>query len=376
MEIHDCDCVVIGAGAVGLACAAELARAGREVLVLEKNKMIGGETSSRNSEVIHAGIYYPPQSLKARTCIAGRRMLLDYLKARHIENRMCGKLIVANDGREVDGLKKLEANANASGLTNLTWLEGNDIGKAEPALTAKAALFSPGTGIFDSHHYMTSLRGDFEDHGGVIAFETTVCGGAVEDNKVMVFVAGAETTRLCCATVINAAGLYAPAIARSIAGVDAGSIPRQYLAKGSYFSSSARAPFSHLIYPAPADGGLGVHLTLDLAGRMRFGPDVEWLDDDNPSTIDWTVDPARANGFYAAIRKYWPGLPDGALTPDYAGARPKLSPRGAPPADFRIDGEAEHGVRGLINLFGIESPGLTASLALAKIVLRETLVTL
>ncbi len=369
LEIHDCDCAVIGAGAVGLACAARLARAGREVLVLEKNKVIGGETSSRNSEVIHAGIYYPPQSIKAQACIAGRRMLIQYLEERHIDYRLCGKLIVATTDDEIGELKKIDTNAQLSGVRNLGWVEAASLSVLEPALRAKAALLSPGTGIFDSHHFMASLNGDLEDCGGMIAFATSVCGGSFEKDKITLLTEGEVNTRLRCATVVNAAGLYAPSIAKCIEGVKTNAIPKQYLAKGSYFTSSGQTPFKRLIYPAPADGGLGVHVTLDLTGRMRFGPDIEWLDADDPAAADFGVDEGRADAFYSAIRRYWPNLPDDVLMPGYAGMRPKLTPKGTAAADFQIQDYSENGIPGLINLFGIESPGLTASLALAEIVL-------
>src|SRR6516165_4219512 len=327
------ECVVIGAGVVGLAIARQLAMTGREVIVLEAAEGIGTVTSSRNSEVIHAGIYYKAESLMARFCVAGKRALYRYCAEHGVPHRNCGKLIVATSRKETERLQSIRAHAAANGVEDLELLTGKAARALEPALACDAALLSPSTGIVDSHAFMLALRGD----------------------------AGDETPMtLECALMINSAGLSAPQVARSIAGMPEDLIPQAYLAKGNYFSCSARAPFSHLIYPVPEPGGLGVHLTLDMAGQARFGPDVEWVD-----RVDYAVDPARAERFYPAIRRYWPSLPDGALMPSYSGMRPKIVPPAVAVQDFLIQGPGIHGVNGLINLFGIESPGLTSSLAIA-----------
>lgn len=353
--------MVIGAGVVGLAIARRMARAGREVIVLEAEGEIGAHTSSRNSEVIHAGIYYPKDSLKARFCVAGRDTLYRYCAERGIAHRRCGKLIVASSDAEEPELARIAAAAAANGVDDLKRLDAAEIAAMEPALNATAALLSPSTGIIDSHGLMLAYQGEAEEHGAMIAFHTPVLSGRVGEGEIFLNVGGAAPMELDCRTVINSAGLGAPGIAARLEGFPDEHAPRQWLAKGNYFTLTPMPPFSRLIYPVPEPGGLGVHLTLDLAGRARFGPDVEWIDE-----IDYAVDPARGERFYAAIRKYWPDLPDDSLAPGYAGIRPKLGPKGTPPADFVIEGPAEHGVPGLVNLFGIESPGLTASMAIAE----------
>ncbi|MDB5501799.1 MAG: FAD-dependent oxidoreductase [Tardiphaga sp.] len=357
------ECIVIGAGVVGLAIARKLAQAGREVIVLEAADAIGTVTSSRNSEVIHAGIYYPAGSLMARLCVAGKHALYDYCRDRGIAHRNSGKLIVATRPEEVARLAAIKAHAQANGVDDLRALSGDEARALEPELACEAALLSPSTGIVDSHGYMLSLRGEAEAGGAAFAFLAPWLGGRVTANGFEVEVGGDAPMQLACDLLINSAGLSAPAIARHLDGMPLDLIPPAYLAKGCYFSCSARAPFSHLIYPVPEPGGLGVHLTLDLAGQARFGPDVEWVDH-----IDYTVDPARGEKFYPAIRRYWPALPDGALMPSYSGMRPKIVPPAVAVQDFMIQGPATHGVRGLINLFGIESPGLTSSLAIADYV--------
>lgn len=366
-DLYQTDCVVIGAGAVGLACAAELARRGREVLVLDAARGIGTGASSRNSEVIHAGMYYATGTLKHRLCVAGRAKLYAYLGARGVAHRKCGKLIVATEPAEAAKIAALYERARLNGVEGCALLDANQVRAIEPQVRALAALVSPETGILDSHGYMLALLGDLESHGGALALDTPVRGGEIRrGGGFELDVGGAAPARIRCRALVNAAGLHAQDFARALAGMPAHAIPPLVLAKGAYFACSARAPFTRLIYPAPVDGGLGVHLTLDLAGRARFGPDVEWLDATDPAEVDYRVDPARAESFYAAIRRYWPGLPDGALMPDYAGCRAKLSRPGEPAADFRIDGAETHDIEGLVNLFGIESPGLTASPAIAE----------
>jgi L-2-hydroxyglutarate oxidase LhgO len=357
------DCVVIGAGVIGLAIARRFARAGREVIVLEAAEGIGTATSSRNSEVIHAGIYYPAKSLMARMCVSGRHALYRYCAEHGIPHRNCGKLIVATAPQETARLEAIRSHAQANGVLDLQILSGEAAQKLEPALSCDAALLSPSTGIIDSHAFMLALRGDAEDAGAAIAFHTPFLHGRLFAGGVELEAGGDVPTRLQCRLLINAAGLGAPAVARGIEGMPVDLIPPAYFAKGNYFSCSARAPFSRLIYPVPEPGGLGVHLTLDMAGQARFGPDVEWVD-----KIDYAVDPARSERFYPAIRRYWPTLPDGALMPSYSGIRPKIVPPAVAVQDFVIQGPRDHGIDGLINLFGIESPGLTSSLALADYV--------
>jgi L-2-hydroxyglutarate oxidase LhgO len=354
------DCVVIGAGVIGLAVARRLARAGREVIVLEAAEGIGTVTSSRNSEVIHAGIYYPAGSLMARMCVSGKHALYDYCRDHGIPHRNCGKLIVATTPNETLKLQSIEAHAEANGVHDLRTLSGEEARALEPALNCDAALLSPSTGIVDSHAFMLALRGDAEDAGASCAFHAPLLRGRATSGGFELDVGGEAPITLACELLVNAAGLAATAVARGIDGLPIELIPPAYLAKGNYFSCSARAPFSHLIYPVPEPGGLGVHLTLDMAGQARFGPDVEWVDE-----IDYAVDPARAERFYPAIRRYWPTLPDGALMPSYSGIRPKIVPPAVAMQDFLIQGPKDHGVSGLINLFGIESPGLTSSLAIA-----------
>lgn len=360
------DCVVAGAGVVGLAVARALALSGREVLVLESTGLIGSETSARNSEVIHSGLYYPAGSLKARLCVAGRDALYAYCAERAIAHRRCGKLIVAARAAETEKLGFIDAHACAAGVTDLEHLTGAQTRALEPALTVVEALLSPSTGIVDSHGLMLALRGDLEDAGGMIAFNAPIRSGSVETEGFSLEVGGAEPMALSCRLFVNAAGHGAVPLAHAIAGIPEAAIPPAYFCKGSYFTLSGKAPFSRLIYPVPEQAGLGVHLTLDLAGQARFGPDTQWIE-----TPDYEVDPARGDKFYAAIRRYWPALPDGALNPAYAGIRPKIVPAGAPAADFRVDGPAEHGVPGLALLFGIESPGLTSSLAIADMVAEK-----
>jgi L-2-hydroxyglutarate oxidase LhgO len=357
------DCVVAGAGVVGLAIARALALAGREVIVIEAAEGIGTETSSRNSEVIHAGIYYPKDSLMARTCVAGRHMLYGYCAEHGIPHRNCGKLIVAADDAESARLTEIKGRAEANGVEGMRLLTAAEASALEPNLQCSAALLSPATGIVDSHSYMLALQGDAESKGAMFAFHSPVTAGRTMEGGVELEVGGAEPMKLRCRLFVNAAGLHAPALARKISGMPPDRIPTAYYAKGNYFTLAGRSPFSRLIYPVPVPGGLGVHITVDLGGQAKFGPDVEWIDG-----IDYTVDPHRADKFYAAVRRYWPGLKDGALQPGYAGIRPKIVPPGAPAQDFTIQGPEAHGVPGIINLFGIESPGLTASLALADLV--------
>jgi L-2-hydroxyglutarate oxidase LhgO len=361
------ECVVIGAGVIGLAVARRLAQAGREVILLEAAEGIGTGTSSRNSEVIHAGIYYAAGSLMARMCVSGRRALYEYCRDHGIPHRNCGKLIVATTREETSRLQSIRARAEANGVHDLQALSGAAARALEPALNCDAALLSPSTGIIDSHAFMLSLRGDAEDAGAACAFHTPLLRAKATAAGIEIDVGGSAPMSLECRLLINAAGLNASAVARSIDGMPLELIPPTYLAKGNYFSCAAPAPFSHLIYPVPEPGGLGVHLTLDMAGQARFGPDVEWVE-----TIDYAVDPARAERFYPAIRRYWPALPDGALMPSYSGIRPKIVPPAVAVQDFFIQGPRDHGVDGLINLFGIESPGLTSSLAIANHVSEMT----
>lgn len=362
---YQLDCVVIGAGVVGLAIARELALAGREVMVLEAEPLIGSITSSRNSEVIHAGLYYPTGSLKAELCVSGKHSLYDYCRDRHIAHRACGKLVVASSPDEVGYLEKLLQQASSNGVDDCRLLDRRELAGLEPHIRGHAALLSPSTGIIDSHGLMAAFEADIANHGGMIVLNAPVIKGealAGGEADIRLFVGGREPAVIDARLVVNAAGLGAWAVSQSIAGLDAGAIPERHYAKGCYFSLSGRAPATHLIYPVPEKGGLGVHLTLDLAGQGRFGPDVEWVE-----TIDYDVDPRRADRFYAAIRRYWPDLPDGALQPAYAGMRPKLAgPDAGGGGDFMISGPAETGHPAFVALYGIESPGLTASMAIAR----------
>jgi L-2-hydroxyglutarate oxidase LhgO len=352
--------LVIGAGIVGLAVARATARAGHDVIVAEKADAIGTGISSRNSEVIHAGMYYPTGTLRAQLCPRGNRMLYEFCESHGVPHRRCGKLIVATNDAERTRIEAIEAQGRINGVAGLELIGGNAARDLEPELSCVAALVSPDTGIIDGHAYMLALQGDIEAHGGAIAFETPVERLTPLLHGWRVMFGGREPGQLEVDAVVNCAGLSAQAVARAIEGYPATRIPKQVLAKGNYFAYAGRPAFTRLIYPTPVDGGLGVHVTLDLAGRMRFGPDVEWIDRES-----YEVDPARAASFYARIRTYWPGLPEGSLMPDYAGIRPKLTGPGEPAADFMIDGPAAHGMAGLVSLFGIESPGLTSSLALA-----------
>ena len=356
------DCVVVGAGVVGLAVARELALRGREVVVLEAAGAIGTGTSSRNSEVIHAGIYYPQGSLKAQLCVLGKHLLYAYCEERAIGHRRCGKLIVATAPDQHAQLSGIQAAALANGVADLELLTRERALALEPSLECVSALFSPSTGIVDSHALMLSLLGDMENAGGVLASNSALAAAACTNDGIRLN--ALDGTELLASTVVNAAGLDAPALARNFAGLAAHHVPTPYFAKGNYFTLAGRSPFTRLIYPVPEGAGLGVHLTIDLGGQAKFGPDVQWVE----SQTDLVVDPARGDAFYAEVRKYWPGLPDGALVAGYAGMRPKIQPPQLGAADFMIQGPAAHGVAGLVNLFGIESPGLTSSLALARYV--------
>lgn len=359
------DVVVVGAGVVGIAVARALALRGLQGVIIERESWMGTHTSSRNSEVIHAGLYYPPGSLKARFCVEGRERLYRYCADRGVAHRQCGKLIVATEVAQRAALERIAQRADGAGAGTLHWLRGSEARALEPALRAEWALLSPRTGVVDSHGLMLALSAEAQDHGMLLAVESEfvraspLAGGGF---RVLVRSPG-ESIELRTRVLVNAAGLWASVVAAGIEGLDREAIPQTRFAKGHYFSLSGRSPFSRLIYPVPNEAGLGVHLTLDLAGRARFGPDVEWVD-----AIDYAVEPSRALGFYDDIRQYWPGLPDGALCPDYSGIRPKLVGEGSAAADFRLDGCDRHGLPGLVNLYGIESPGLTASLPIADAV--------
>jgi L-2-hydroxyglutarate oxidase LhgO len=371
--MEEIDAVVVGAGVVGLAVARALALAGRDVVVLEALDAFGQVTSARNSEVIHAGLYYPAGSLKARLCVEGKQALYAYCAARGIAHRRCGKLVVATEPAQLGYLGRLHAQAAANGVGDTRLLDGEAVRALEPALaTAHAALESPSTGIVDSHGLMLALLGDAEDHGAALALKSPLQRAEVTPHGIVLQVGGEQPMRVRTRMLVNAAGLAACDVARRIDALDARHVPRPHWCKGSYFALAAgKAPFGRLVYPVPDDGGgLGVHLTLDLGGQARFGPDTEWLADGAP--IDYAVDARRGDAFYAAIRRYWPGLSDGALQPAYSGVRPKIAGPGEPAADFVIQGPAQHGVPGLVNLFGIESPGLTASLAIAQAVVQPS----
>ena len=358
------DCVVVGGGVVGLAVARSLARAGREVVVLEAESQVGMHTSSRNSEVIHAGIYYPEGSLKARLCVDGKEMLYRYCETHHVAHKRLGKLIVACDEGEIARLEAIDRQAQRNGVADLVFLDADAVAELEPEVHCHGALLSPSTGIVDSHELMTALEGEIESNGGAVVLNSPVTE-LVPADGVIRFSSGGEAFE--CRMLVNSAGLWATDIAEEIFGKQVGKMPASaqatFYAKGHYFSYPGKSPFHHLIYPVPVDGGLGIHATNDLGGAARFGPDVTWVDG-----IDYSFDEGRREAFAAAIRRYFPGLEESKLLPAYTGIRPKLSEQGEPPADFRIEGEETHGVAGLINLFGIESPGLTAALAIGDYV--------
>jgi L-2-hydroxyglutarate oxidase LhgO len=373
------DTVVVGAGVVGLAVARAIALTGREVMVIEKEKAIGQGVSSRNSEVVHGGLYYPTGSLKAKLCVRGKAMMYGYCAERGLPILQCGKLIVATNESQLPKLAQIEAQAVANGVP-VKRLNREQARVLEPELECIEALHSPTTGIVSSHDLMTALQGDLENAGGMVALATEVQRIEFLDQKAQVvgmlyarsaMKSGveAETTEIGFKHLINAAGLYAPQLALRMHGLSSAHVPQAQYAKGNYYSLSGKAPFKHLIYPIPDAAGLGVHITVDLGGRAKFGPDVEWLEGmTDPDQIDYSVDPRRADAFYAEVRKYWPGLQDGQLSPSYSGVRPKIVGAGQAAADFMIQGEAAHGIPGLVNLFGIESPGLTSSLAIGEMV--------
>ena len=368
-EIDGVDTIVIGAGVVGLAVARALALQGREVMVLEAANAIGTGISARNSEVIHSGMYYPTGSLKASLCVQGRAQVVAYCQERGISYRLCGKLIVATEPSQIPKLKAIQDQALANGVADVRWLSAQEAMAMEGALKCVAALLSPGTGIVDSHGLMLSFQGDLENAGGMVVLNSAVKSVELDlhtTSNPQHLVYMADGSVLASHTLINAAGLIAPALSHQFTGLSPQNIPTAYYAKGNYFTLSSAAPFRHLIYPVPESAGLGVHLTLDLGGQAKFGPDVQWVD----TPDDFQVDATRADAFYAAVRTYWPALPDGALQSGYAGIRPKISSPQSPAADFLIQGSETHGVAGLVNLFGIESPGLTSSMAIADWVTR------
>jgi L-2-hydroxyglutarate oxidase LhgO len=355
------DAVVIGAGVVGLAVARELALAGREVIVLEAEESIGNHTSSRNSEVIHAGIYYPKGSLKARLCVQGKELLYEYCRSRGVAHANCGKVLVAASEAEISVVLGYLDKALANGVSDLRRISLDELRELEPAVRAVAAVYSPSTGIVDSHALMLCYQGDLERHAGAVVFRSPVLGGEIRDGGIVLEVGGSEPMTIACGVLVNCAGLFAPQLARTLRGLPAHTIPPQYFAKGHYYTLSGKSPFRRLVYPMAGPGYLGVHVTVDLGGQARFGPDIDWID-----RVDYAFDATRAPLFYAAIRRYYPALQDGQLRPGYTGIRPKISGPKEPAADFMIQGPADHGVPGLVSLYGIESPGLTASLAIAR----------
>ena len=354
------DCVVVGAGVIGLAVAREIARRGREVIVLEAQAYIGSEVSSRNSGVIHAGIYYPTNSLRAQLCVAGKHALYDFCERFGVSHQRIGKLLVATDDSQLEHLERFATQARINGVCDLQRLSADEARAYEPEVQCVGALFSPSTGIIDVHEYLHALEGDLQHHGGFVTLNTPLLSGDVSGRCIKLRTGGAEPLEVTCNVLVNAAALGAQQVASSLRGFAAEMTPALHLAKGNYFFLAARSPFRHLVYPMPSAGGLGVHVSFDTAGRCRFGPDIHWVD-----SLDYAVDERHLTDFYLAVRRYWPALPDDALQPDYTGIRPKLSAAGEPAVDFIIQTASEHGIAGLVNLFGIESPGLTASLAIA-----------
>jgi L-2-hydroxyglutarate oxidase LhgO len=353
--------LVVGAGVVGLACARELALRGHEVIVAEAANAIGTITSSRNSEVIHAGLYYPTGTKRAVHCPRSRRMLYDYCISHGVPHKKCGKLVVATNDKENVGIEKIFKQSQINGCENVELIDAATAKRLEPHAFCTVAMLSPETGIIDSHSYMRALRGDLEDSGGMVALNTPIERMVLSGDQWEVHFGGADPQTITVDAVVNAAGLGAQKLARATEGYPQERVPPLYLAKGNYFSYGGRPVFSRLIYPVPIPGGLGVHVVLDMAGRMRFGPDVEWI-----GTEDYNVDAGRGASFYEHVRGYWPGLPDNSLVPDFAGIRPKITGPGEPQADFMIDAPEHHGVPRLVQLFGIESPGLTSSLSLGE----------
>jgi L-2-hydroxyglutarate oxidase LhgO len=364
------DCVVIGAGVVGLALAREMALQGRETILLERESSFGTVSSARNSEVIHAGIYYPKDSLKAKLCVEGNRMLYEYCRSHQVATQPYGKLIVATDSNQIDDLQALLYKAQNNHVPDIQIISGDEARQLEPQLNCVAAILSSSTGIVDSHGFMLSLLGGFEDAGGMVAYQSPLISakpiGANAKDGFELEIGGADAMTIQTKLLINCAGMSAPAVAQKIQSLSKDQIPKAYFAKGNYFSLTGKSPFKHLIYPIPEPGGLGVHLTLDMGGQAKFGPDVEWLDISEEGQIDYTVNPTRGDGFYQAVRRYWPGLKDQSLQPDYSGVRAKIVPPNAPAGDFCFNTPKDHGLEGLFNLYGFESPGLTSSLAIAK----------
>jgi len=363
------DCVVVGAGVIGLAVAREMALQGRETILLERESAFGTVSSARNSEVIHAGIYYPKDSLKAKLCVEGNRLLYEYCRSHQVSTQAYGKLIVAADETQINDLQAILYKAQNNGVPEIKMISGDEAKVLEPNLKCVAAILSSTTGIVDSHGYMLSLLGGFEDAGGMVAYQSPLMsaksiGQNAEDGYELT-IGGSDGMEIQTKLLINCAGMSAPAIAQKIKGLKQEQIPKAYFAKGNYFSLSGKSPFTHLIYPIPEPGGLGVHLTLDMGGQAKFGPDVEWLDIDAEEQIDYTVDPKRSEGFYEAVRRYWPALKENSLQPDYSGVRAKIVPPNSPEGDFCFNGPQDHGLQGLFNLYGFESPGLTSSLAIA-----------
>lgn len=355
------DAVIIGAGVVGLACARELTRRGIKCVVLERHDAIGTEVSARNSEVIHSGLYYPSTSLKAKLSVAGNPLLYDFCTKHRVSCQPCGKLIVANSSAQDEKLDELRTQGEANGITNLQPLSAREAQAIEPELRCTSALFSPSTGIIDSRGLMLALLADAEAGGAIFALRSPLMRWQIENDGIRLEVGGAEPMLVKVAIAINAAGLGAQRVAASLVGFPIYHVPPTYYAKGNYYSLVGHAPFSHLIYPLPEPGGLGVHLTIDLGGQARFGPDVEWIPE-----VNYHVDPARADRFYKEVRRYWPGLRDSSLVPAYAGIRPKITGPDSLAADFMIQGPSVHKIQGLVNLFGIESPGLTSCLSIAE----------